>query len=293
MNKGDYKKFIEAGEIIGSNYYLSLPEGFSHGSYGHVPGIHTGNSLDFMEYREYQAGDDIRRIDWRVYARSDKLTVKLYREEVNPSIDIIIDGSNSMALEGTMKARATLSISALLGRAALNSEYAVRAWVTEQPCKSISKNSSSSPISWKFIGFKSKINPPLAIKSSEIGFFNKGMRIFVSDLLWQGDPKELLLYLSKNASSVVIIQVLSEQDISPNPIGNSRIIDSENGEQMEILIDSKALKRYQQFFNRHQQSWHKICQAASVNLITITAEELINTWNIESFFKANLIRGQK
>jgi uncharacterized protein (DUF58 family) len=67
---------------------------------GFVTGLHQspylGFSVDFAEYREYQHGDEIRRIDWNVYGRSDKLFVKLFEGETNTSVTIIVDMSGSM-----------------------------------------------------------------------------------------------------------------------------------------------------------------------------------------------------
>ena len=67
-----------------------------------------------MEHRDYQPGDDLRRMNWSAYARSDKLVVKVFRQEVCPHFDLVIDGSRSMMLEGTQKLRATLGLAAAL-----------------------------------------------------------------------------------------------------------------------------------------------------------------------------------
>ena len=78
---------------------------------GYLSGHHllpqAGFGIEFAQYRSYDPGDDLRRIDWSAYARSDKLTIKLYREEINPHVDIFIDGSASMKLAETEKIRAT------------------------------------------------------------------------------------------------------------------------------------------------------------------------------------------
>jgi len=67
---------------------------------GFVTGLHQspylGFSVDFAEFREYHPGDEIRRIDWNVYGRSDKLFVKLFEGETNTRVTIILDMSGSM-----------------------------------------------------------------------------------------------------------------------------------------------------------------------------------------------------
>lgn len=73
---------------------------------GRRTGRRSGNALEFSEYREYQAGDDLRRLDWGVFARSEQLMVKLYSEEVDPRCDIVLDDSASMATEEAKAAAA-------------------------------------------------------------------------------------------------------------------------------------------------------------------------------------------
>lgn len=67
---------------------------------GFVTGLHQspylGFSVDFAEYRQYMPGDEIRRIDWNVFARNDKLYVKLYEGETNTSVLVLLDMSGSM-----------------------------------------------------------------------------------------------------------------------------------------------------------------------------------------------------
>ncbi|UCE46390.1 MAG: DUF58 domain-containing protein [Phycisphaerales bacterium] len=71
---------------------------------GYLSGLHQspfhGASTEFKEYREYYPGDDLRYLDWRVYARSDRLCVKLYTAETNTHVYMICDSSGSMAYRG-------------------------------------------------------------------------------------------------------------------------------------------------------------------------------------------------
>ena len=70
------------------------------GLIGERLGSGTGSSLEFQEYRPYTPGDDLRHVDWAAYARSETLAVRLYRQEVAPRIDLVLDVSKSMAVTG-------------------------------------------------------------------------------------------------------------------------------------------------------------------------------------------------
>src|SRR5215831_2801644 len=87
-----------AVRIVAASSRLALPRTPAGGRLGERLGTGTGSSLEFQDYRQYAAGDDLRHVDWAAYARSEILTVRLYREEVAPRIDIVVDTSLSMAV---------------------------------------------------------------------------------------------------------------------------------------------------------------------------------------------------
>ena len=97
------RQSLREGEQLGLRYALQIPQVAASGWTGSRTGRRAGTSIDFQDYREYQPGDDLRFIDRGIFARSDRLTVKLYREEVTPHLDLILDGSRSMNLEDSAK----------------------------------------------------------------------------------------------------------------------------------------------------------------------------------------------
>ena len=111
---------IAPGYQAGMGYALLRPRRTPAGLIGEQLGSNIGSSIEFMDYREYTPGDDLRRVDWSVYGRTDRLVVKLYREEVTPHLDVLIDASKSMALSGSAKSSATLGLAAALSAAGLD-----------------------------------------------------------------------------------------------------------------------------------------------------------------------------
>ena len=77
-------------------YRFSMPERQRPPVAGDVAGRRTGSSIEYQDRKDYVPGDDLRHVDWRAFARSDRLTIKLYREEISPRIDIVVDTSRSM-----------------------------------------------------------------------------------------------------------------------------------------------------------------------------------------------------
>src|SRR6516225_4349935 len=95
--------FLQEGAAAARRFALAAPRHGPANRAGSVLGARAGSSLEFRDHRAYEPGDDLRHVDWNAYARSDQLSVKLYREEVSPHLDVLIDGSASMTLTGSEK----------------------------------------------------------------------------------------------------------------------------------------------------------------------------------------------
>src|SRR4051794_14097653 len=116
----DLRRYLVEGERAGLRYALGVPKHAPVGLSGSTLGHRAGSSLEFKDHRDYQPGDDLRHIDWSAYARTDVLSVKLYREEVTPHLDVVVDCSKSMTLEGSSKGPATVALAAFFASAARN-----------------------------------------------------------------------------------------------------------------------------------------------------------------------------
>src|SRR4051794_24330980 len=153
-----YQQSLLEGERIGMRYSLAMPRTTAAALAGLQMGQRAGSSLEFKDHRDYQPGDDLRRIDWNAFARSDKLIIKLFREEISPHLDIVIDGSRSMAIEQGAKAKAAVALAAVLAMAAENAGYSHSAWLASEGCTPIA-NSSHRPSAWSEINFNDRGHP--------------------------------------------------------------------------------------------------------------------------------------
>jgi uncharacterized protein (DUF58 family) len=282
-------QFLLEGEAAGMRYALAVPRSTAAAMSGMQLGQRAGSSLEFRDHRDYQPGDDLRRIDWNAFARSDKLTVKLYREEISPHLDIVIDGSRSMALEASAKMQATIGLAAVLAVAAENAGYTHNAWLAREGCAPV-PNGTNRPSTWSGIEFEVRSNPVDAFTRFPPRFSRMGMRALISDLLWLGEPLTVLQQLAQSASSIVVVQVLAEADVDPPERGRVRLIDSETDQQREIFIDDGAIKRYRDALARHQQNWHRACRQAGAVMVNLVAEEIVAGWNLEALVKAEILK---
>lgn len=284
----NFRQFLIDGERAGTQYALTAPRNVPFGLAGNLTGKHPGSSLEFIDHREYQPGDDLRRIDWGGFARSDKLTVKLYRDEVNPHLDLVIDGSRSMALENCPKAQATLGLAAVFATAAANVGYSHSTWIAGDGYRRVG-NGADRPSIWQGIDFEYRGDPSTSFAKLPPSWRPYGMRVLLSDLLWPSDPTAALSRFAERAAAVILVQILSEVDVNPIERGNIRLVDSETDDVQEIFLDAVAEKRYRAAFAHHQENWNLVAKRAGIVMATVIAEHILSDWRLETLVAAEVL----
>lgn len=269
---------LRDGEQLGARYALQIPQVAASGWTGSRTGHRAGSSIDFQDYREYQPGDDLRFIDWGIYARTDRLTVKLFREEVTPHLDLILDGSRSMNLESTAKPGAVARLAGLLAAAASNAQCTQAVWLSGEGFQRL-PNDTLPPSAWDKLDLDSRRTPEQSFEILPPKCRRLGVRAFVSDLLWPGNPLTVLRRLRDGAAALFVIQLLGREDATPPDHGNLRVVDSETGEENEIYIDSTAAKEYASNLAQLQQSWNEACRQCGARMTTLIAEDLEKSVN--------------
>ena len=286
LNKAD-TKIIESAELSGQRFHLNLSSRFAGGQGGGKFGSKTGQSLEFVEHREYQPGDDIRHLDWSAVARSDKLAIKLFREEITPHLDLLLDLSASMAIN-EYKFNALTAIAAILIKASINSGYSNNNWLVKDLCRRV-EPVNLPMVKWPDFVADSKSNTGKTICDFPPKLRNGAVRVFVSDLLWNQEPMGILSRLSDGAASVIIIQLVSEKDITPEIYGNMRVIDSETGEALELICDETLIDEYRNNFNIHSQYWKECCTKSGAVFCFIEAEKLLKDFVPEDLIKNEIL----
>ncbi len=280
MNEA-YRQYLIDGERAGARYALASPRNIPFGVPGNQMGKRPGSSLEFIDHREYQPGDDLRRLDWGGFARSDKLTVKLYRDEVSPHLDVVIDGSSSMVLENSPKTQATLGLAAVFATAASNVGYSHTAWMAGDGFRQVENGTSRASI-WDGIDFGYRGDLLASFARLPPSWRPYGLRVLLSDLLFPGDPLATMSRFAERATAIVVVQVLAESDANPMERGNIRLVDSETDEAQEVFVDAGAENRYRAALAQHQENWHRATKQAGAVMTTVVAEHILDDWRLEA-----------
>lgn len=283
-----FRSFLLEGECAGSRFILTSPTRLQRGSGGNRLGKSAGSSLEFLDHREYQPGDDIRRINWQALARSDRLSVKLFREEVTPHLDLLIDTSRSMALPDSEKARGFLGLIALLTQAARNADFTCVPWQLGASSQRV-RNGHHPPSAWEELTLDYSGDAVTGMVRQPPALRPMGMRLLVSDLLVAGDPAPILQFLAHQAALVVVVQVLAEKDLHPELQGNLRLHDCESGHELEVFLDQSSLVAYRAKLSRHLESWQIACRRLGACMVTLVAEQLTTAWEPSELVRQQLL----
>lgn len=283
------RQSLRRGEAAGMRYRLALDLPRSWGRAGSFLAKRAGSSREFHDHREYLPGDDLRHIDWSAYARSDRLIIKLFQEEVSPHLDLLLDASRSMDLEGSLKASVATGMAALLAQAASNTGYSYRPWKAAQTCRPL--GSLNEPVTlWQDLEFEAAAPLDMALQNGLPEWRPQGLRVLVSDLLWPGDPVRTLRLMGRGAARMAVIQVLAREDVDPRAYGNIRLLDRESGQTRELRVDASVLRDYRRSLSRHQDAWQAACRQSAAPMVTLVAEDVVEqSWRLDDLVAAQIL----
>jgi uncharacterized protein (DUF58 family) len=212
--------------------------------------VKRGQSVEFADYRDYALGDDLRQLDWNVYARLERLFVKLFVEEEDVTITFLLDASPSMAFGRPEKLLFAKRAIAALGYIALAGEdRVVLTALTGRTARRQSGLRGAGRV-FRLLGNLSAIQPTegptdLLASARHAGaqLSGRGVVVLLSDLL---DPssERVLRELAATGSELIVLHVLSPDELDPQLEGDLKLVDSESGERIDVTVDLATIDDY-------------------------------------------------
>jgi len=213
-----------------------------------------GSSVEFADYRNYVHGDDLRRLDWNVFARLQKPFIKLLEEEEDLAVHIVVDGSESMnwppeSIELQKSIYAT-RVAAAIGYIALSSgDLLTVTWLDGGGGASWgpSRGKHNTTALFTFLDQRAPSGEGSLgreLRAVAQRGWRPGMFILISDLLATVDYLPALSALQSKGHELTILHLLSPDEIAPEMSGDLRLIDVENGASAEVSLDSSAIQQY-------------------------------------------------
>jgi uncharacterized protein (DUF58 family) len=243
------------------------------GQAGEFNGSGTGSSLDFQDHRAYSPGDDPRHINWQAYARTGNYTMKLFREEVRPVVDVVMDVSESMfylddkarrsaeilyfIVESCQLAGASLNVHLVRGRALVRCGLSdIRSHRWQESVRALAADDPSAP-------------PEL----TRLDLRANAIRVFISDLLFAADPEPMFRDLGRRHGSIIVFAPFTAGEARPDWSGNVEFIDAEENTRHPHRIEVVTLQRYREAYQSHFALWKSSAVRHQAAFARIPAEE--------------------
>ena len=286
--------------LIPSEVYKKLG-GMRLASKSKIRGQHKGShrssrygaSMDFSDYRAYHVGDDVRQIDWNVFARSEKYYIKRFLDEQEMRVHILLDGTKSMA--GGAKWLLAKQLTAVLGHLVLqHDDRLMCSIVTENQAVPFRKKGGM--YKQRFASMVADFPEPTLKGSFVDGALrdlSKGQTVLllITDALEPIEQLEKLLSrLPKYAGDVRLLQLVAESELRPAFTGDVELRDVETEQLVNVSMSSSVLANYMQARATHEEQLRLLCAKYGVAHLQVVAEEGLQQAFFHRLRKVNWIQ---
>src|SRR5438477_8941327 len=259
----DFLARLEQLELVSRKIFLGRLKGERRSK-------RKGQSVEFADYRNYVVGDDLRFLDWNLFSRLDRLCIRLFLEEEDLHFYILLDNSLSMDFGTPSKLHFAKQLAAALGFIGLvNMDRVVIEAFNDRLTQSMPAARGRRSF-WRVAEFLQKLEPAgpsdlrRALRAFSLRSSGKGIVVLLSDLMDKGGYEEALRYLVARRLDIYVIQVLSQEEIDPELVGDLKLVDVEDQDVAEITVSAPLLKRYQQNLAAYRAALHAFCTRRGV-----------------------------
>lgn len=236
-----------------------------------------GQSVEFADFRNYVPGDDLRLIDWNLYARLDQLFLKLFQEEEDLHFYAMIDASESMNFGDPTKLRVAKQLAAALGYVGLcrADRVSIAALGPAGHRAPVLRGRASL---WKMLQYLDSLdsghNISLhdGVKDFSMRNSGTGIAVLISDLMDKQGYETALRMLIGRRMDVFVMHVLSPEEIDPPLRGDRKLIDIEDGDNAEVTINAYVLEKYKETVQAFIASVKSFCSRRSIVYLPVRTD---------------------
>jgi uncharacterized protein (DUF58 family) len=240
--------------------------------------VKRGQSVEFADFRDYSLGDDLRQLDWNVLARLEKLFIKLYVEEEDVTITFLLDASASMESGTPSKLQFAKRAAAALGYIGLASEdrVAVSSLGGRAARRQLALRGSGRVFRLlsALSGIGTAAGPTdvvAAARHAGAQLSGRGVVVLVSDLL-DSAADRVIRELAATGSELIILHVLSPEELDPAIEGDLRLVDSESGEGLDVTIDLATVDAYKARLAAWQEGFAELAAKRRATYVSMSTE---------------------
>lgn len=257
-----------------------------------------GTSIEFADYRNYTKGDDLRRLDWNVYARLERPFIKLLEEEEDLAVHLVIDGSASMDWpddDQENKLRYALKLAGALGHIALATGDLVKVSIIGEQLRQWGpfrgKQNTLHLLQFlETVSASGRTDLNVSLRDYALKGGRPGLLLLLTDLMAPNGYQLGLNALQSRGYEVGIFHLLSADEEDPSATGDLKLIDVETGAEAEITLDATTLQAYR----ARVQSWRNeigaYCNGRLIHYIPLTTHEAWDKLVMQTLRRKNLVK---
>lgn len=211
-----------------------------------------GASIEFADFRNYVQGDDLRHLDWNIYGRLDELYLKIFHEQEDLTLSLLLDMSKSMDFGNPNKMTYARQLAAAIGYIALAGHDRVQVQAFSGEGTRVQTGLRGKVSTRKFFAFLQDVEAGGSTTLAEgckrftTGRPARGVSVLMSDLLDEQGFEEPLRRLQQAGTDGYVIHILSPQEIDPPVTGDLKLLDAETDAFVEISTSRSLIKRYKE-----------------------------------------------
>jgi uncharacterized protein (DUF58 family) len=258
----------------------------------------VGAGLEFADHRDYVAGDDLRYLDWNLYGRLGRLALRLFQEEEDLLVEVLVDASASMSVGNPPKLDLALQIGAALayiGLANLDRVALSPLGDDQAPALAPARGKGAILPILRFLG-SVRASGRAGLATSVRAFLarrrrrRRGLAIVISDFYDPAGHRAALDLLRHHRLEVVAIQVSAPQELAPDLHGDVELRDVETGETRELTISPSVVAEYRR---RHQTLLRDLegyCREREIPCFTVVSDQAFDAAVLRMFRAGGLLR---
>jgi uncharacterized protein (DUF58 family) len=258
-----------------------------------------GVSVEFADYRHYAHGDDLRFVDWNIYARLDKLFLKMFLEEEDLSLILAIDASASMDWGDPSKFIFVQRLAMALGYIGLVNHNRVSLFGFNdrglEPLTSLRGRRRTKEMGQWILDLEPGGGSGFhdAMRAIALSRQGKGVMVILSDFMFKEGYDKGLRYLAGGGYDTFCLQVLSPQEVDPGKhglAGDLRLTDIEDSDTAEITVSAPLLRRYKENLDAYCGKLRDFCVRRDVTHVTIDTNTNLTTLLLEYLRQRGLLK---
>ena len=255
-----------------------------------------GDSAEFADYRNYVSGDDLRYLDWNIYARLGQLFLKLFLQEEDLHVSVLIDVSKSMDWGDPSKGRYARQIAAAISYIALSNFDRLSLYAYSDGLQYELTGVRGRRLMFKVMEFLRKIefdgtsNLTATGKQFAIRHPQPGIVLILSDFFEKGGFEDGFRYLLGRNYDLYAVQILSPEEIAPTLVGDLRLQDVEDDDAAEVTISRALINRYRQNLQAYCESIKQYCTRRGVSYLFTSTDAPFDQIVLSYFRQRGLIQ---